>query len=145
MLDKISISRLKLVHPDLADVIVKADSYIPANSNNRFRVTCGVRTAQEQMECYKRGASKLDGIARSKGGRGISEHQYGMAVDLVPMVGKDPVWSGEALRLLSLSIKKAAKELKVPIIWGGDWPKFVDMPHYQLDRAVYKQPYIEVK
>ena len=145
MLDKISITRLKSVHPDLEEIIKLADSFIPAESTNRFRVTCGIRTAQEQMECYKRGVSKLDGIPRSKGGRGVSEHQYGMAVDLVPMIGKEPVWSGEALRLLSLTVKKAAKQLKIPIIWGGDWPKFVDMPHYQLDRSVYKTPFIEVK
>jgi peptidoglycan L-alanyl-D-glutamate endopeptidase CwlK len=35
------------------------------------------------------------------------------------------------------AFKRAANELGVPIVWGGDWPKFRDGPHIELNRAKY--------
>jgi peptidoglycan L-alanyl-D-glutamate endopeptidase CwlK len=35
------------------------------------------------------------------------------------------------------AFKKAAQELKVPIVWGGDWRTFKDGPHIELDRKSY--------
>lgn len=143
MLDKISVTRLKDVHPDLRKLIEKADELCEKDNIN-FRVTSGVRTAEEQMVAFNNKASKLNGIPKSKGGTGVSEHQYGMAVDLVVMVEGKPVWSASALTSLAKRVKEAAKLLKISIVWGGDWPKFVDMPHYQLDRKVYRKPHIPV-
>ena len=37
----------------------------------------------------------------------------------------------------SAAFKQAAKELKVPIVWGGDWRTFKDGPHIELDRKAY--------
>jgi peptidoglycan L-alanyl-D-glutamate endopeptidase CwlK len=34
-------------------------------------------------------------------------------------------------------MKQAAKELNVAIIWGGDWRRFKDGPHFELDRKKY--------
>jgi hypothetical protein len=31
-------------------------------------------------------------------------------------------------------MKQAAGEAKVKITWGGDWPSFVDMPHFQIEK-----------
>jgi len=143
MKDKISAARLSKVHPDLKKVIEKAEELCDFENMN-FRVTSGVRTAEEQMVAFNNKASKLNGIPKSKGGTGVSEHQYGMAVDLVVMVEGKPVWSASALTQLAKKVKEAAKILKIPIIWGGDWSKFVDMPHYQLDRKVYRKPHIAV-
>lgn len=33
---------------------------------------------------------------------------------------------------LADAMKQAAKELNVPIEWGGDWRTFKDGPHFQL-------------
>ena len=38
---------------------------------------------------------------------------------------------------LGAAMKAAAKELGVPIVWGGDWPTFRDGPHFELDRTAY--------
>ena len=35
------------------------------------------------------------------------------------------------------AIKMAASELQIPIVWGGDWKKFKDYPHIELDRRKY--------
>jgi peptidoglycan L-alanyl-D-glutamate endopeptidase CwlK len=42
------------------------------------------------------------------------------------------------MRKIADAFKAAGKELKIPIVWGGDWKSFVDMPHVELDRRVYK-------
>jgi hypothetical protein len=34
-------------------------------------------------------------------------------------------------------VKAAAEELGVALDWGGDWKKFKDGPHFELDRNVY--------
>jgi peptidoglycan L-alanyl-D-glutamate endopeptidase CwlK len=34
-------------------------------------------------------------------------------------------------------MKDAAKDLKVPITWGGDWTMFKDGPHFELNRKTY--------
>ena len=38
---------------------------------------------------------------------------------------------------LAAAMKRAAKELNIPIEWGGDWVSFPDGPHYQLPRKEY--------
>ena len=35
------------------------------------------------------------------------------------------------------AMKAAAKELDIKIVWGGDWKKFPDGPHFQLDWKAY--------
>jgi len=35
------------------------------------------------------------------------------------------------------AIKAAAKEKNVAVTYGGDWRKFKDYPHFELNRAVY--------
>jgi peptidoglycan L-alanyl-D-glutamate endopeptidase CwlK len=30
------------------------------------------------------------------------------------------------------SVKLIAARMSIPIIWGGDWKTFVDLPHYEL-------------
>lgn len=54
-----------------------------------------------------------------------------MAVDVCPY----PVNFQDVVKFMELSIviKEIAKEIMVPILWGGEaWPNFIDMPHWQL-------------
>lgn len=143
MIDTISIKRLIPVHPDLNILIAKA-LQLAANAGVTIRVTSGVRTAEEQLSAFKSGASKLSGTPKSKGGTGVSEHQYGMAVDLVELVGGKAVWSGASMARIHQFVKEASKLVKIPYEWGGNWKGFVDPPHYQLPRSVYKTPHIKV-
>jgi peptidoglycan L-alanyl-D-glutamate endopeptidase CwlK len=34
-------------------------------------------------------------------------------------------------------MKAAAAEEGVALVWGGDWKRFPDGPHFELDRRVY--------
>ena len=88
-----------------------------------FIVTDGIRTTQRQRELVRAGKSKT---MRSR-------HLTGHAVDLCASHGpKDVSWDEADLRAIAAKMKQAAAELGVPIEWGGDWKKFVDMPHFQL-------------
>ena len=54
------------------------------------------------------------------------------AVDIAPY----PIDWNDTKRFDKLAehIKKKAKQLNIPITWGGDWKTLVDMPHYELKR-----------
>jgi peptidoglycan L-alanyl-D-glutamate endopeptidase CwlK len=32
---------------------------------------------------------------------------------------------------------QASLELKIPVVWGGDWKNAWDKPHYELNRKSY--------
>jgi peptidoglycan L-alanyl-D-glutamate endopeptidase CwlK len=66
-----------------------------------------------------------------------SRHLTGHAVDVAVLVGREVRWDWPLYAQLAGVIKHAASKEQVPIIWGGDWPRFRDGPHYELDRKVY--------
>lgn len=91
-----------------------------------FGVTSGKRSAEEQNELYKSGASQLDGFVRQ------SKHQGGKAVDIAVYDENGSItWKYEYFEAVSVAFKQAAKELGVSIRWGGDWTSFVDAPHFE--------------
>lgn len=118
-------SRLKLmgVHGDLVKVVERASEM----STNPFIVTEGLRTLERQRLLVAKGASQtLD-----------SRHLTGHAVDLAVMVDGEVRWDWPLYRKLGDTVKAAAKELSVPIVWGGDWKGFPDGPHFELDRKTH--------
>lgn len=139
MLDDISRKRLMPLHPALISLMESAAESSPIP----FRITSGLRTKEEQMVHYKNGASRLNGIPVDKGGTGISRHQTGNAADIVPMINGKPSWAPKHFRVIAAHIKKIALLRGVRIVWGGDWPKFVDMPHFELNQNVYP-PFIKL-
>ena len=46
-------------------------------------------------------------------------------------------WDWPLYEQIGAAMKRAARELDVPIIWGGDWASFRDGPHFELDRKAY--------
>lgn len=115
-----SLDRLKGVHPDLVKVVKRAIEL----TEHDFSVIEGVRTIETQREYVAKGVSKTMN----------SRHLTGHAVDLYP-VGRPTPW--DKCAVVAQAMKKAADEIGVPIVWGGDWRSFVDQPHYELDRRVY--------
>jgi len=118
-----SMTQLKKVHPDLQKVFLRASEI----GDMEFIITEGMRTLERQKELVASGASKTLN----------SRHLTGHAVDVAIIVGGKARWDWPLYDKLSKDIKKAARELKIPIVWGGDWVKFRDGPHYELDRKVY--------
>ncbi|MFZ7164586.1 M15 family metallopeptidase [Avibacterium avium] len=120
---------LKGVHKDLVKVVRRALQL----STVDFTVIEGIRSKAKQKRLFAQGASKTM----------HSRHLTGHAVDIVPY----PLdWQDKArFQKISQAMFQAAKELNIPIRWGGDWnqngktedERFYDGPHFELLRAVY--------
>lgn len=124
ILGTVSKNNLKGVHPDLVKVVERAISL----STIDFRVIEGLRSKARQIELVNKGASKTLN----------SRHITGHAVDVVALIGGDVRWDWPLYDKIAKAFKQAAKELNIPIVWGGDWKTFKDGPHFELDRNVYK-------
>ena len=124
VLGSVSKNNLKGVHPDLVKVVERAISLTTVD----FRVIEGLRSKQRQIEIVNKGASKTLN----------SRHITGHAVDVVALIGGSVRWDWPLYDKIAKAFKQSAKELNIPIVWGGDWKTFKDGPHFELDRSVYK-------
>jgi peptidoglycan L-alanyl-D-glutamate endopeptidase CwlK len=116
-------SRLIGVHPDLVRVVERAIQL----TDTDFAVIEGVRTLAKQREYVASGASQtLNG-----------RHLTGHAVDLAAYVGRELRWDWPLYHKIAAAMKQAAVELSISIVWGGDWKKFPDGPHFELSRKDY--------
>ncbi|MEX0807098.1 MAG: M15 family metallopeptidase [Dongiaceae bacterium] len=116
-------SRLKGVHADLRRVVERAIALTDVD----FTVLEGLRSVTRQKELVAAGASQTMN----------SRHLTGHAVDLGAYVRGEPRWDWPLYHRIADAMKRAAKELGVPIEWGGDWQTFKDGPHFQLPRKQY--------
>jgi hypothetical protein len=79
------------------------------------------RSQARQQELFNNGATKL---------RTVGVHNYGLACDIVRMIGGEPSWKGDFSFLGQLAHSSG-------LIWGGDWGdpsvqhSFVDAVHVQ--------------
>lgn len=87
----------------------------------------GVRSAIDQRNLYNKGFSKLDGT------HGISEHQKGLAIDLIPYYeGKFQLGDINSYYKIAAAMYKSALLNNCRIVWGGDWKNFRDFAHWEL-------------
>ena len=143
-------ARLEGVHPDLIRVVERAVRVTPVD----FTVLEGVRSVARQRELVRKGASKtMD-----------SRHITGHAVDLGAWIGGAVRWDWPLYYSLAAAMQRAARELNIPIVWGGVWDRrlndlpddmdaavaayvrrrkdagrsaFIDGPHFELQKAAY--------
>lgn len=119
-----SIKNMNGIHPDLRRVLDRALKDSPLD----FVVIEGLRTLERQKQLVATGASQTLN----------SRHITGHAVDLLPIGpnGKG-AFDWPLYDRLGPAVKEAAAKEGVAIVWGGDWKKFKDGPHFELDRNVY--------
>ncbi len=122
-LSKRSMSKLDGVHPDLIRVVRRAIQLTEID----FTITEGRRTIERQKQLVAAGASRTMN----------SRHITGHAVDFAALVGGKVRWDWPLYAKIAAVFKRAAKELGVFIVWGGDWKSFKDGPHVELDRKKY--------
>jgi peptidoglycan L-alanyl-D-glutamate endopeptidase CwlK len=118
-----STARLAQVHPDLQKVAHLALSYSPHD----FTITEGIRSLARQKQLKAAGASQTLN----------SRHITGHALDFAVLVAGKVRWDWPLYPPVADAFKRAAKELNIPIIWGGDWKSLRDGPHIELDRRKY--------
>lgn len=120
-----SLKSLNGVHPDLVRVVKRAIEI----TGQDFTVIEGLRSKNRQRALVAKGVSQTLN----------SRHITGHAVDIIPYpIPND--WSRykkSQWTKIEKAMKQAAKELNVPIQWGGNWKSLVDKPHWQLPRNLY--------
>ena len=122
-LSSLSRGRMAGVHPDLVRVVERAIQLTPID----FRVTEGLRDPARQTGLVKAGASRTL----------KSRHITGHAVDICALVDGQVRWDWPLYPRIAAAFKKAAEELGVEIVWGGDWPTLRDGPHFELSKKAY--------
>jgi len=111
------------LHPDLVRVIEGAIAITPVD----FSITEGLRQPARQAELVKAGASRTLN----------SRHLTGHAVDVAAWIGGTVRWDWPLYPRIAGAFKQAAADLDVPLVWGGDWPRLRDGPHFELCRRTY--------
>lgn len=128
-LSRASRAKLQGVHPDLVAVVERAIELTDVD----FRVTQGVRTLAEQKRLL---AAKATKTLRSRHIPETSKRapHVAHAVDVVALVDGKVSWHGPLYNRIAAAFQKAARQLGVPVEWGGECfgPKFFDGPHFQL-------------
>jgi peptidoglycan L-alanyl-D-glutamate endopeptidase CwlK len=92
-----------------------------------FGITEGLRTLERQKELFEAGKSQTMN----------SRHLKGFAVDITVFLDGKITWEFHKYQIVADHIKKVAKDLGIPIVWGGDWVSFKDGPHFELNRSKY--------
>ncbi|WP_297802833.1 M15 family metallopeptidase [uncultured Brevundimonas sp.] len=111
------------VHPALVAVVERAIVLTDID----FTVIEGRRNAARQKLLVAAGASQTLN----------SRHLTGHAVDVAAWVGGTVRWDWPLYPRIAEAFKAAASELGVALVWGGDWPRLRDGPHFELCRKAY--------
>lgn len=113
------ITDLNALHPFFRDKIKSLIDMCEAKGI-QLAVVETYRTHAKQHE-YKTMGKKY-----TNSGAGKSKHQYGLAVDLVPMLNNTAVWDNAALWR-----KVGVAGEKLGLRWGGRWKKPYDPGHFE--------------
>ena len=92
-----------------------------------FRVIEGLRSPARQAELVRTGASRTLN----------SRHLTGHAIDVVALVDGKVRWDWPLYPRIATAFKQAARSRGVKLVWGGDWIRLRDGPHFELDRKAY--------
>lgn len=123
---------LKTCHPDL-QLIMKEALLL---SEVDFGISEGHRSTERQQQLYREGKSMVDGIHQR------SRHQSdpSEACDVFAYVDGKANYEEENMRKIWKAVDFIARQLEVSgkvshvVEWGGNWRRFVDMPHFQLKK-----------
>jgi len=93
-------------------------------------LVCTNRSAADQEEAFARKASKV------RAGR--SWHQWGLAADLVPMVGGKPLWAvfDTNKRMHPEWIAFGEEAERAGLEWSGRWKRFIEYGHVQFTAGI---------
>lgn len=122
--DAISETKILTLHPKIRDkareFLVKAEK-----AGYKLRITSGLRTYAEQNALYAKGRTTSGSIVtNAKGGQ--SNHNFGTAFDVVPIVNGKADWNSKDWN----KIGELGKS--IGFAWGGDFKNLVDKPHFEM-------------
>ena len=146
-LSETSLKMLKGVHPNLVNFMTELIKISPWN----FKITAGVRTAEEQNRLYQKGrtapgakVTNVDGY-KLKSNHQIKFDGLGYATDIGVIVNGEYKGTWKDFHFyqdIYNTANKAGLLEKYGIEWGGNcWRTFKDAPHSQIkgaDRVPYR-------
>jgi len=127
-----SLKRLEGIKPVLIEILKEGiknspfDFGIPGDG--------GLRTAERQAELYAKGRTAEGKIITWLDGHNKkSYHQTGKAFDIYAYVDGKASWNAKYYEPIARHLQDVAIEkFGVQLVWGGDWRKFRDLPHFQI-------------
>lgn len=134
MRDANSISIVAKLHPKIRKDVQEFIEECEEVFNITIRIVQGLRTFAEQDALYNLGRTVKganadikhpmgDIVTNSPGG--ASYHNYGLAIDIVPLNGKKMDWNFNFMRLVNIGSQWN-------ITWGGNFPgSFKDYDHFE--------------
>ena len=129
-MDKLTIDRIKLAHPnirkELEQYYIECNNLLPKGVRLRFAYV--YRSNKEQDALF----NQRPKVTNAKGGQSI--HNYGLALDIVILRDKDNNGTFESIDwdINSEYFKTVVAYFKSKgYEWGGDWKTFKDYPHFQ--------------
>ena len=125
--------KLSDLHPDVRK---RADKFVAAckATGIALLVTSTLRDKECQNALYAKGRTAPGRIVtNAKGGQ--SWHNYGLALDIVPMVNGKPVWSTSGP---DAALWKQVGEIgeSCGLEWAGRWKSFKETAHFQYTGAL---------
>lgn len=122
MKDPVTAARIKLLHPKIRQQSADFVEAFEKATGLTLRITQGLRTFAEQQAIYNQGRTTPGKIV-TWSPAGSSYHNYGLAIDTVPMHGETMLWGYDFSKLVPF-----AKGFE----WGGDFPPGKkDMDHFE--------------
>ena len=88
-------------------------------------VTCTLRSFDDQEKLYAQGRT-MPGKKVTNAKPGESFHNYGLAIDFVPIVNGKPAWNDTEL---ITQIGELAEDIGFE--WAGRWTRFKELVHVQ--------------
>jgi peptidoglycan hydrolase-like protein with peptidoglycan-binding domain len=127
-IERINNAKLAQVAPTLQR---RGRAFIQAANLAGFQVQIvqGLRTFAQQNALYAQGRTRPGKkVTNAIGGQSL--HNYGLALDFAPVVNGVVSWNEKLYRDFGEWARTAGLE------WGGEWKKFVDLPHVQDDEGM---------
>ena len=122
MRDSFSEQRIAKLHPKVRAIFTKFIDDAESGLDITLRVAQGLRTIDEQNELYAQGRTKPGKkVTNAKGGS--SYHNYGLAIDVLRMNGKEADWNYDTAKLLPY--------MPAGMVWGGNFKTIKDKPHFE--------------
>jgi len=121
-MDAISEARLELIHPELSRRVRQLADML----DFPIRVVQGLRTYAEQDALYAQGRTAPGRIVTNAQG-GQSMHNFGLAVDLAPMIEGKPDWDASDTNWQEMLAKGLTCGLEEGAHWTHVQP---DYPHF---------------
>lgn len=117
------------LHPKVREMAIALQN-VMRSKGITILFTQGFRSHEYQDSLYALGRTKSGQIVTNCQG-GFSPHNYGLAVDFVPLVPNGKGKTKAAWDRNDLFIKVGQEAMKMGFSWGGSWKKFVDKPHLE--------------